>query len=131
MTEPSERRLFGRQRRANDPDGPRERRYVVRVNREEDAQLQARAIVRNVKVPRLLFESAMATHVETDTDRKEAIAELFAVRRLLANVANNVNQMAKYANEERAFPADADAIVKEYRALVPQISAAVERLAGA
>ena len=131
MTEPNERRLFGRQRRANDPDGPRERRYVVRVNREEDAQLQARAIVRNVKVPRLLFESAMATHVETDTDRKEAIAELFAIRRLLANVANNVNQMAKYANEERAFPADADAIVKEYRALVPQISAAVERLAGA
>lgn len=103
----------------------------MRVNREEDAQLQARAIVRNVKVPRLLFESAMATHVETDTDRKEAIAELFAIRRLLANVANNVNQMAKYANEERAFPADADAIVKEYRALVPQISAAVERLAGA
>ena len=56
---------------------------------------------------------------------------MFALRRLLANVANNVNQIAKYANEERAFPADADAIVKEYRALVAQISAAVERLAGA
>lgn len=131
MTEPNERRLFGRQRRANDSDGPRERRYTVKVNKDEDAQLQARAVVRSVTVPRLMFESAMNLHVETDTDRKEAIAELFAIRRLLANVANNVNQMAKYANEERAFPADAEAVVKEYRAIVPQISAAIERLAGA
>jgi hypothetical protein len=131
MAEPNERRLFGRQRRANDDDGPRKKRYVVKANEEEQAQLEARALVRHVTVPRLMVESALNLHIETDTDRKEAIAELFAIRRLLANVANNVNQMAKYANEERAFPADADAIVKEYRALVPQISAAVELLAGA
>lgn len=131
MTEPNERRLFGRQRRANDNDGARQKRYVVKANDEEQTQLEARALVRGVTVPRLMVESALNLHIETDTDRKDAIAELFALRRLLANVANNVNQMAKYANEERAFPADADAIVKEYRALVPQISAAVERLAGA
>jgi hypothetical protein len=131
MTEPNERRLFGRQRRANDNDGARQKRYTVKANKEEQTQLEARALVRGVTVPRLMVESALNLHIETDTDRKEAIAELFALRRLLANVANNVNQMAKYANEERAFPADADAIVKEYRALVPQISAAVERLAGA
>ncbi|MDM7886567.1 plasmid mobilization relaxosome protein MobC [Curtobacterium sp. RHCKG23] len=131
MTEPNERRLFGRQRRANDDEGPRKKRYVVKANNEEQAQLEARALVRGVTVPRLMVESALNLHIETDTDRKEAIAELFAIRRLLANIANNVNQMAKYANEERVFPADADAIVKEYRALVPRISAAVERLAGA
>lgn len=131
MTEPNERRLFGRQRRANDNDGARQKRYTVKANKEEETQLEARALVRGVTVPRLMVESALNLHIETDTDRKEAIAELFALRRLLANVANNVNQIAKYANEERAFPADADAIVKDYRALVPQISAAVERLAGA
>lgn len=131
MAEPNERKLFGRQRRANDNDGARQKRYVVKANVEEQTQLEARALVRGVTVPRLMVESALNLHVETDTDRKEAIAELFAIRRLLANVANNVNQIAKYANEERAFPAEADAIVKEYCALVPQISAAVERLAGA
>ncbi len=117
MTETNERRLFGRQRRANDNDGARQKRYVVKANAEEQTQLEARALVRGVTVPRLMVESALNLHIETDTDRKEAIAELFALRRLLlANVANNVNQIAKYANEERAFPAEADAIVGEYRA---------------
>ncbi|MBF4592069.1 plasmid mobilization relaxosome protein MobC [Curtobacterium sp. VKM Ac-1395] len=101
----------------------------MKVTPQEDVQLAARAIARSVTVPRLMVESAMNTHIETDTDRKEAIAELFAVRRLLANVANNVNQLARFANEEKAFPDDAKAIVQEYRVLVPRISAAIERLA--
>jgi hypothetical protein len=130
MSEPNERRLFGRQRRANAAGGPREKRYTVKVTQEEDVQLLARAIARSVTVPRLMVESAMNTHIETDTDRKAAIAELFAVRRLLANVANNVNQIARLANEEKQFPAEAQAIVQEYRALVPRISAAIEELSG-
>jgi hypothetical protein len=32
------------------------------------------------------------------TDRRRMIAELFEVRRLLATVANNVNQLARSAN---------------------------------
>ncbi|MBD8586034.1 plasmid mobilization relaxosome protein MobC [Frigoribacterium sp. CFBP 8766] len=102
----------------------------MKVTREEDVQLIARAVARSVTVPRLMVETAMSAHIETDTDRKAAIAELFAVRRLLANVANNVNQVARFANEEKQFPADARAIVEEYRALVPRISAAIEELSG-
>ncbi len=130
MTETNERRLFGRQRRANDNDGARQKRYVVKANAEEQTQLEARALVRGVTVPRLMVVSALNLHIETDTDRKEAIAELFALRRLLANVANNVNQIAKYANEERAFPARLTRSWGSTALLVPQISAAVERLAG-
>jgi hypothetical protein len=130
MSEPNERQLFGRQRRANAEGGPRQKRYTVKVTREEDVQLIARAVARSVTVPRLMVETAMSAHIETDTDRKAAIAELFAVRRLLANVANNVNQVARFANEEKQFPADASAIVEEYRALVPRISAAIEELSG-
>ncbi|GGE98429.1 hypothetical protein GCM10011313_21770 [Mycetocola zhadangensis] len=95
---------------------------------EEDAQLRARAVVARVTVPRLLVESAMNAHIETDTDRKEVIAEVFAVRRLMANVANNVNQLARFANTESTLPAEAEAIVQEYRALVPRLSAALDRL---
>ena len=127
MAEKSERRLFGRQRRAN-ADVPRDRRYVVKVNGLEDAQLCGRAVVAGVTVSRLLFESAMNAHIETDTARKEVVSEVFAVRRLMANVANNVNQLARYANSESVFPAEAEAVVAEYRSIVPRLSDALDRL---
>lgn len=127
LAEKSERRLFGRQRRAN-ADVPRDRRYVVKVNAEEDAQLHARAVVAGVTVSRLLFESAMNAHIETDTARKEVVSEVFAVRRLMANVANNVNQLARYANSESVFPSEAEAVVSEYRSIVPRLSDALDRL---
>lgn len=131
VSEQSESRLFGRSRRANvRGESKRDKRYEVSVTPEEDAQLRARAAVHGVTVPRLLFESAMSAHVQTDTDLKAAIVEIFAVRRLLANLANNANQLAKYANSEGAFPAEAEAIVTEYRELVPRLSAAIEMLAG-
>lgn len=129
MSEQNERRMFGRRRRANVPqDRKRDRRYEVSVNQDEDVQLQARAIAAGVTVPRFLFESAMSAHVETDTDRKAAIAELFKLRRDMAGVATNVNQLAKWANEERAFPADAEAVVIEYRAVVAEIRTALDRI---
>ncbi len=128
MSEQSERRLFGRARRANS-DVPRDRRYVVKVNAEEDAQLQARAVTAGVTVPRLMFESGMNANVETDTDRKQVISELFKVSRTLGTVANNVNQLAKFANTEGQFPQEAASIVAEYRALVGRIDETIRQLA--
>jgi len=127
VTEKDERRLFGRQRRAN-ADVPRDRRYTVKVNAAEDAALQARAVPAGVTVPRLMFESALDAHVITDTQRKEVVAEVFAVRRLMATVANNINQLARYANTEGVFPGEADAVLAEYRELVPRLRAALDRL---
>ena len=128
VAEMSERRLFGRQRRAN-VDGGREKSYRVYVTADEDAQLRARAVVADVTVPRFLFESAMDANIETSTDRKKAIAELFALTRLMATVSNNVNQLARYANTEGRFPADADAVVAEYRALAGKVEGVIEKLA--
>jgi hypothetical protein len=125
----NERKLFGRKRRRNAPAGEsREKVYRVYVTAEEDAQLRARASEEAVTVPRLLFESALNSRVETSTERKAAIAELFAIRRLLANVASNANQIARYANTERVFPVEAEAIVEEYRSIVPELQAAVRSL---
>ena len=128
MSEPKPGRLFGRKRREN-ADQPRDRVYRVYVNANEDVQLQARAVVRDVTVPRLLFESAMSADVQTSTDRKAAIAEMFVIRKLLANIANNANQLAKFANTEGSFPAEAESIITEYRAIVPQLSEAMRKLA--
>lgn len=128
MSEPKPGRLFGRKRREN-ADQPREKYYRVYVTAEEQVQLEARAVVRDVTVPRLLFESAMSAGVQTSTDRKAAIAEMFAIRKLLANIANNANQLAKFANTEGSFPAEAESIIAEYRAIVPQLSEAMRTLA--
>jgi Bacterial mobilisation protein (MobC) len=69
----------------------------VKLTEGEREQLRARASELGVSVPRLMVESALSG-VETPSDRRAMIAELFEVRRLLATVANNVNQLAQAAN---------------------------------
>jgi hypothetical protein len=81
-----------------------------------------------VTVPRLLFESAVSERVITDTDWKSVAADLFDLGSKMGYSSNNINLLAKFANAESRFPDEADAAMAEYRALIPRISAAVERL---
>jgi Bacterial mobilisation protein (MobC) len=75
---------------------------LVRLTSEERAELTEQAAARGISVPRYLVECAAAVQVggglSTATDQREEMASLLGVRRLLANVANNVNQVAKAAN---------------------------------
>ena len=131
MSEMDERRLFGRKRRANAPSGQRRtKRYEVTAMPDERLALEARAAVLQVTVPRLLIESALTPNVRTDTEWKKVAADIFELRRLMGTVANNVNQLARYANEEGVFPADAAAVVAEYRVIVRRLDDAVRALAG-
>ncbi len=131
MSNSDERRLFGRRRRANAPaDDRRVKRYEVTATAKEQAWLEARAAVLQVTVPRLLVESAMNPNVRTDTEWKTVAADIFEIRRLMGTVANNVNQLARYANEQGAFPAEAEAVVAEYRSLVRRLDNSVRALAG-
>ena len=56
-----------------------------------------RAAALGVSVPRLMVEAALEGR-QTPTERRNEIAALFEIRRLLATVANNVNQLARSAN---------------------------------
>ena len=96
MSAEPERRLAGRSRRAREPVA-RPVIQKVKLTETEREQLRARAAELGVSVPRLMVESALSG-VETPTARRQTIAELFEVRRLLATVANNVNQLAHAAN---------------------------------
>jgi hypothetical protein len=116
---------FGRRRRANADGEGRAKRYVVKVTPDEDAALRSRAAVREVTVARLLFESAMDVNVVTAAERKQAIVMLFKLQREMASVANNANQLARYANTEGRFPVEATAVLAEYRAVVGEIRAAM------
>jgi hypothetical protein len=121
------RRLV-RRRRANVAGG-RQHSHRVLVTPEEEAQLVRLAEAQRVTVPRLLVESALSASGETPTQRREAMAELFAVRRLLAAVSNNVNQIARHANAGGEFPADAAGTLHGVRRVVGRIDAAIDDLA--
>ena len=69
----------------------------VKLTETERDLLRARAADLGISVPRLMVESALS-EVETAPDRRRLVAELFETRRLLATVANNVNQLARSAN---------------------------------
>lgn len=126
-----------RRRRANVPGG-RVASHRVMVTPEEEAQLVARAEAQRVSVPRLLVEAALAdAGGSTPTERSEAMALLFAVRRELAGVAGNVNQLARAANvaalEGGSGPSGGylAAVVEETRALAGRIDAAIDGLSDA
>ncbi len=116
-----------RRRRANVPGG-RHHSHRVLVTPEEEAVLVRLAEASRVTVPRLLIEAAMSGGGETPTERRDAVAGLYSVRRLLAAVSNNVNQLARHANSGFGFPDEAAATLVAVRRVVVRIDAVVEAL---
>lgn len=66
--------------------------------------MRARAVDQRVSLPRLLVESTLDAGGETPTQRRDAMAKLFALQRTLGGIANNVNQLARHANTDGVFP---------------------------
>lgn len=94
-----------RRRRAN-VQGGRVGDHRVKVSAEEEAALVKRASELGVTVPRLLVESALAENDgKTAVERRDELAELFHMRKLLASVSNNVNQIARAANAGQGIDA--------------------------
>ena len=97
-------RVFRRRRRANVAGG-RLYKHEVKVSPEEEAGLLLRANAQGVTIPRLLVESALAERAgETATERREQLAELFRLHRMLAALGNNLNQIARAANADGTVP---------------------------
>ena len=121
-------RRVKRRRRANVVGG-RQHRHEVRVTPEEEALLMQRAVAARVSVPRLLVEAALAERGETPTERRDAVTTLFGLHRLLAGVANNVNQMTKALHGTGEMPAQAPEVLAAVRRTAERIDAAIDRLA--
>ncbi len=87
------------------------------------------AAAQGITIPRLLVESALAQESgETASERRNAVAELFAVYRLLASVANNVNQIARIANTDRQVPVETGVVLDEVRAVARRVDAVIDEL---
>lgn len=126
--EPTPHRERKRRRRANaSAEQPRKKRRVVKVTEVEDAQLDVLARRQSVTVPRLLVESALALGERGGiADRRMAIESLFELRRSLAGIANNVNQLAAYAHQNGVMRDDLRATMEAVRASVAEINETVE-----
>ena len=124
------KRRLARRRRANVAGGRRHSHRVL-VTPEEEAQLVQRAERERVSVPRLLIEAALAEAGETPTERRHAMTALFGLRRSLAGLAINVNQLAKQGNVTGQFPREADTVLPEIRRAVERIDSMIDELAAA
>jgi len=83
------RRAFAEQRR--------ERRFVMLMSDEDRARIKAVASERGVSMARLMQESALSESYDR-RERLAVIAALDSANRLLANLAGNINQLARHAN---------------------------------
>jgi len=122
--------LFARRRRANAAGG-RQHFHKVKVTPEEEGTLARLALAQRVTIPRLLVESALSAQTsETPTERRNALAELFAVHRLLAAISNNVNQIARATNATGEMGEDLAATLRAVRRTAERIDATVDALSG-
>ena len=126
-------------RRANAAGGPRQARIVVKVTAEERAALQARATRRGVTVQGLMVSSAMAEELElANVDQlRQAMSDLMAAQRVVGRLGDNMNQIAKVANQTQQVPSDFVPALRsvrgtwgEYESVLDQLERAVQRLGG-
>ena len=110
--------------------GGRHHVHQVKVSETEEALLQAAAKLRNVTVARLLRDSVLrATEPQVaDADRQAAFIELRDLRRLVANIANNVNQIATVANSEGQIMPQLDAVEALAKRTMGRLNGALDRL---
>ena len=115
-------------RRARNVPGGRPFKHEVKVSEVEEAKLVVAAAQHRVTIPRLLVMSALERSDEiTAADKRELLVELFRINRLLGNMANNVNQIAKVANSTRELPPQTDVVLSAAWSTLHRIDGQIER----
>ena len=96
---------------------------------EEEARLLQLALEQRVTIPRLLVESALAGGAQTASMSRDVVEELFGVHRLLATIANNVNQIARATNATLETQPETFATLEAVRRTADRIDEAIDALA--
>ncbi len=111
------------------------RDYVcsVRLNDDEKTQLAAAARATRTSLPAFLARSGLAAAQDLDNTaaaiagHRELVTELFAARRHLGQVGNNLNQIARALNTG-THPTELDAVITAVQRAVSRVQAATDRL---
>ncbi len=123
MTEDVRRPLAWRRRRRNSDEGPRNWRTVIKHTDDEYAVREAMARTEGVTRAQL-YERALMAGSAVEAARLATIRdELYGVRRVLAGVAVNLNQMAKATNATHELPANFEGTVTGIARLVGRLEA--------
>jgi uncharacterized protein (DUF1778 family) len=92
--------------------GGRSHVLYVRLTDDEDRQIRLRAAQQGFSAQRFVVEAALSGSAESATARRQAALEVQAARVVLKGVANNLNQLTKWANANRALPPHLDHLVE-------------------
>ncbi|MFF4483316.1 MobC family plasmid mobilization relaxosome protein [Streptomyces sp. NPDC001520] len=133
---PRKRRDAKKTSRKRPPKPPSHKRdYVcsVRLNDDEKTLLSAAASATRTSLPAFLARSGLAAAHDLDNTaaaiagHRELVAEMFAARRHLGQVGNNLNQIARAINSG-GQPAEMDAVITAVQSAVTRVQAATDRL---
>src|ERR1700728_1468858 len=82
------------------------RQFVVKVrlSDSEHDELRRRATTAGMSVQRFLFDAAMAGSAAQSAERRRAQRDVQRARLVLTSIANNMNQLAKWANTNHVLP---------------------------
>ncbi len=85
----------------------------VRVTEEEDREIRRRAVKHRRSAQRFLIETVLSGSAQLSAERSRAQRDAEMARIGLARLANNVNQLAKWANTNHAMPAGLDDLIDD------------------
>jgi hypothetical protein len=108
--------------------GGRSRVIYVRVTEEEDCQIRRRALEHRQSAQRFLIETALSGSAALSAERRRAQRDAQRARLVLTSIANNVNQLAKWANTNRVLPDTLGAALDEVRRATAEVAATNRRL---
>ncbi|UUW93001.1 plasmid mobilization relaxosome protein MobC [Pimelobacter simplex] len=133
MAEKSEEKTAGRTktRRRRNQGGARPNRTVIRHTDEEWARVNAAASHLGLSVPGFYERAAFAGSAQAAVELSIIEDELFGVRRLLANAANNLNQVARSLNTDGSHePAQLAGSLQLFEDTIARLNGLLDSLPG-
>jgi hypothetical protein len=100
----------------------------VRLSDSEHDELRRRATTAGMSVQRFLFDAAMAGSAAQSVERRRAQGDAHRARLVLTSIANNVNQLAKWANTNRVLPDAFEHVLDDVRRATAEVAETNRRL---
>jgi uncharacterized protein (DUF1778 family) len=101
--------------------GGRKGRLNLRLTDEEERQIRQRAEGCGLSAPRYLIEAGLSRSASDAADRRRVEWDLAQARVVLKAAGNNLNQLAKWANANRALADRIEAALGEFHRAIEVI----------
>ena len=100
----------------------------VRLSDSEHDELRRRATTAGMSVQRFLFDAAMSGSAAQSAERRRAQRDVQRARLVLTSIANNVNQLAKWANTNHVLPDAFGVALADVRRATIEVAETTSRL---